>query len=73
MAFDLGQMRRVGVRDVWKHEEQDFTPWLAQDGNFSRLRSSNFGEQVAHAGSPVGQIIFGNPNKIALVQPSRQK
>jgi hypothetical protein len=37
MAVDLGQMRKVGVRDVWKHEEQEFTPWLANDENFSLL------------------------------------
>jgi hypothetical protein len=37
MSVDLGQMRKVGVRDVWKHEEQEFTPWLASDGNFTQL------------------------------------
>jgi hypothetical protein len=37
MSIDLGQMRKVGVRDVWKHEEQDFTPWLASDDNFTHL------------------------------------
>ena len=37
MPVDLGQMRKVAVRDVWKHEEQEFTPWLANDENFGRL------------------------------------
>jgi hypothetical protein len=37
MPVDLGQMRKVAVRDVWKHEEQEFTPWLANDENFALL------------------------------------
>jgi hypothetical protein len=37
MPVDLGQMRKVAVRDVWKHEEQEFTPWLADDENFAKL------------------------------------
>lgn len=37
MSIDLGQMRRVSVRDVWKHEEQEFTPWIANDENFAQL------------------------------------
>jgi hypothetical protein len=37
MSVDLGQMRKVGVRDVWKHEELEFTPWLANHENFTKL------------------------------------
>ena len=36
MSVDLGQMRKVAVRDVWKHEEQEFTPRLASDENFTQ-------------------------------------
>lgn len=27
--YKLGKLQRVSVRDVWKTEAQDFTPWLA--------------------------------------------
>lgn len=37
MTIDLGQVRKFQVRELWKHEEQDFTPWLAKDENITRL------------------------------------
>ncbi len=30
IAQELGKLQRVDLRDVWKHEEKDFTPWLVQ-------------------------------------------
>lgn len=30
---DLGKLVKVPVRCVWKHEAQDFTPWLAKNLN----------------------------------------
>ena len=37
MTADLGQLRKIRIHEHWKHEEQDFTPWLAKDENISRL------------------------------------
>jgi hypothetical protein len=37
MTIDLGQMKRVKVAELWKHEEHNFTPWLATEENISRL------------------------------------
>lgn len=34
---ELGQLAKVDLRDVWKTEAQDFTPWLAQPENLSVL------------------------------------
>ena len=34
---DLGRLERVDLRDVWQTEDQDFTPWLAQDENIGIL------------------------------------
>ncbi len=28
---DLGVIERVALKDVWPHEAQDFTPWLADN------------------------------------------
>jgi hypothetical protein len=33
MTTDLGELRKIRVHEQWKHEEQDFTPWLAKDEN----------------------------------------
>ena len=37
MTLLLGTLTRVDLRDVWSNESQDFTPWLAQEGNLSVL------------------------------------
>ncbi len=33
----LGKLEKVDLRDIWKGEAQDFTPWLAKDDNLSLL------------------------------------
>ncbi|HEY3287034.1 MAG TPA: DUF4268 domain-containing protein [Gemmatimonadaceae bacterium] len=35
MAITVGELQVLNPRDLWKHEERDFTPWLAQ--NISHL------------------------------------
>jgi hypothetical protein len=55
MGIDLGQMRKVGVREVFKHEEQEFTPWLAGEKNFGLLTAALGLElQVEGVEVPVG-------------------
>lgn len=34
---ELGRLRPVELRDVWRKEDQDFTPWLAEDENITVL------------------------------------
>lgn len=37
MKPTLARLERVSLRNVWKHEAGEFTPWLAQDENPQRL------------------------------------
>jgi hypothetical protein len=33
----LSKLERVPLREVWKHEANDFTPWLAETDNLNAL------------------------------------
>jgi hypothetical protein len=33
----LGRIKQIDLRDVWKNEQADFTPWLAQEENIKGL------------------------------------
>lgn len=33
----LGRLEKIDLRDIWRSEAQDFTPWLAQSENLSLL------------------------------------
>lgn len=37
MAGNLSKLERVPLREAWKHEANDFTPWLAQAENLDTL------------------------------------
>jgi hypothetical protein len=37
MAVDLGLLKKLKASELWKHEEHEFTPWLASDENIARL------------------------------------
>ncbi|MGB0342890.1 MAG: DUF4268 domain-containing protein [Parvibaculales bacterium] len=37
---ELDKLVRVALRDIWTHEAQDFTPWLAQEENLTLLGNS---------------------------------
>jgi hypothetical protein len=36
-VITLGRLTKVELRDIWKSESQDFTPWLAQPENITAL------------------------------------
>jgi hypothetical protein len=37
MPVDLGNFKKIKATELWKHEELEFTPWLASENNFGRL------------------------------------
>lgn len=37
MTSDLGRITKLDVRDVWRHEAADFTPWMARPENLAQL------------------------------------
>lgn len=37
MKTPLSKLERVPLREAWKHEANDFTPWLAQQENLTAL------------------------------------
>jgi hypothetical protein len=37
MKKPLSKLERVPLREAWKHEANDFTPWLAEEDNLKTL------------------------------------
>ena len=35
--IDFGEIKKVNIREIWKHEQYDFTPWLAEEDNANKL------------------------------------
>ena len=40
MMNTLGQLTKIPLRQLWEHEERDFTPWLAKAENIAKLGAS---------------------------------
>ena len=49
----LSRLHRVSVKEVWKHEAEDFTPWLATDHNL-RLLGETLGLELELEAMEVG-------------------
>ena len=37
VKINLSKLERVPLREAWKHEANDFTPWLADSDNLNTL------------------------------------
>ena len=55
MSVQLGQLKNLKLKSVWSHEERDFTPWLASEGNLAALSDAlGMGLQLERIEVPVG-------------------
>jgi len=63
----LGRLEQVDLREVWRHEERDFSAWLAQEENIELL-ASELGieieviEREARVGSFEGDLLAEEAN-----------
>ena len=54
---DLGAIERVDLREVWPHEAQDFTPWLAE--NLDKLGEAlGLDLELSESEAPVGPFFL---------------
>jgi hypothetical protein len=42
MKKPLSKLERVPLREAWKHEANDFTPWLAEEANLNAMNVAVF-------------------------------
>jgi hypothetical protein len=58
MTMTLGRLSTVPLREVWAHESNDFTPWLAEANNLALLAETlGLGElQIQGTEVPVGDF-----------------
>lgn len=45
---NLSKLERVPLREAWKHEANDFTPWLAEAGNLNALADALGLSELVH-------------------------
>jgi hypothetical protein len=59
-SLTLGRLVSVPLREVWAHESNDFTPWLADGENLSLLADTlNLGQlQLQGTEVPVGNFFI---------------
>jgi RecB family endonuclease NucS len=58
MRNNLGNLRKVSLREAWKNEATDFTPWLAEQDNLNSLADTlGLGElELVQREYPIGDF-----------------
>ena len=57
MSKPLSKLERVPLREAWKHEANDFTPWLAEEDNHNTHgRGAGFGRPGAGGRRALGGV-----------------
>ena len=63
MKRNLSKLERVPLREAWKHEANDFTPWLAEEDNLNTLADAlGLAELELVATEHVAALEFLNQN-----------
>ena len=53
----LGTLKKIDLREAWKHEANDFTKWLAQEENLSLLADElGFDLKLVQVEAEVGDL-----------------
>jgi len=72
--IQIGKLERVELRDMWKHEERDFSAWLSQEENLAMLSDAigvdiSLIERESHVGGFSADLYAeenGTENKIII-------
>ena len=62
MEFKLGKLEEVNIRDVWKHEQYDFSNWLSKEENIELL-----GNEIGLTLTDISKEVFVGGFKCDLV------
>ena len=80
MSNKLGKLEKVDLREFWRDEAKDFTPWLANNENIELL-SETLGIEVEVEGTEIPVGIFKvdilareiNRNKVIIIENQLEK
>ena len=62
MEFKLGKLEEVNIRDIWKHEQYDFSNWLSKEENIELL-----GNEIGLTLTDISKEVFVGAFKCDLV------
>ena len=62
MEFKLGKLEEVNIRDIWKHEQYDFSNWLSKEKNIELL-----GNEIGLTLTDISKEVFVGGFKCDLV------
>lgn len=62
MEFKLGKLEEVNIRDIWKHEQYDFSNWLSKEENIELL-----GNEIGLTLTDISKEVFVGVFKCDLV------
>ena len=62
MEFKLGKLEEVNIRDIWKHEQYDFSNWLSKEENIELL-----GTEIGLTLTDISKEVFVGGFKCDLV------
>ena len=77
--MQLGKIEQVSIREQWRNEEYDFTPWLAREENIQLLGDEiNLDLEVEGTEVPIGSykadiVARDNNNRVVIIENQLEK